>query len=76
MAAGTTIAVTADTAIGTISGPGAALTIGCSTAIGGQSTVVTFTAGTTTGAVGNIYIQVTSPGTHTLTELAIPVQVN
>lgn len=76
VAGGTTIAVTADTAIGTISGPGAALTVGCSTALGGQSTVVTLTAGTTAGAVGNIYIQVTSPGTHTLTELAIPVQVN
>jgi len=73
MPAGTTIAVIADSAIGTISGTGAAFTIGCRTAVGGDTLSVTLTAATTAGASGNITIQVTTPGTKTLTELAIPV---
>jgi hypothetical protein len=76
MPAGTTIAVIADTAIGTISGTGASFTIGCRSAVGGDTLSVTLTAATTAGASGNITIQVTTPGTKTLTELAIPVTLN
>jgi hypothetical protein len=73
MAAGTTVTVVADAAIGAISGPGANFTIGCRTALGGESLTVTLTAGTTGGSVGNITITVTSPGTKTATIFTIPV---
>lgn len=76
MAAGTTVSVTADSAIGTISGPGASWTIGCRTALGGESLTVTLTAGATAGASGNVTISVTSPGTKTVTVATIPVMLN
>ncbi len=76
MAAGTTVAVTADSAIGTISGPGASWTIGCRSAVGGESLTVTLTASTTPGAVGNITISVTSPGTKTVSVFTIPVTLS
>ena len=76
MAAGTTVSVTADTAIGTVSGSGVSWTIGCRTALGGESLTATLTAGANAGAVGNITITVTSPGTHTATILSIPVTLN
>jgi hypothetical protein len=81
MAAGTTVAVTADAAIGTISGPGASFTIGCRSASGappggGENLTVTLTAGSTVGAVGNVTITVTSPGTQTITPFTIPVKLN
>jgi hypothetical protein len=75
MAAGTTVAVTADAAIGTISGQGASWTIGCRTAVGGENLTVTLTAGATAGSVGNITITVTSPGTHTQSIFTISVQL-
>jgi hypothetical protein len=74
MPAGTTVKVTADTAIGTISGPGASWTIGCRTALGGESLVVTLTAAANP-ASGNITITVTSPGTKTATVFTIAVQL-
>jgi len=74
MAAGTTVVVTADSAIGTVSGTGVNWTIGCRSAVGGENLSVTLTAGSTPG-VGNITISVTSPGSKTVTVLAIPVQV-
>jgi hypothetical protein len=76
MAAGTTVTVTADAAIGTISGPGANFSIGCREAVGGEQLTVTFTATKTPGAVGNITITVTSPGTHTATITTIPVTLS
>ena len=74
MAAGTTVTVTADSAIGTISGPGANWTIGCRSALGGDTLSVSLAAGTS-AASGNITITVTSPGTKTVTVYVIPVQV-
>jgi hypothetical protein len=76
MAAGTTVSVTADSAIGGISGPGASWTIGCRTALGGENLSVTLTAGTVSGSVGNITISVTSPGTKTVSVFTIPVKLN
>jgi hypothetical protein len=76
MAAGTTVSVVADSAIGTISGPGAAWTIGCREAIGGEALVVTLTASTTPGAAGNITLSVTSPGTKTVSVFTIPVTLS
>jgi hypothetical protein len=76
MAAGTTVAVTADSAIGSISGPGASWSIGCREALGGESLSVTLTASTTSKAVGNITISVTSPGTKTVSVYSIPVKLN
>jgi hypothetical protein len=73
MAAGTTVAVTADTAIGTLTGPGVSWTIGCRSALGGEGLSVTLTASTTQGAAGNITISVTSPGTKTVSVYTIPV---
>ncbi|MBV9912922.1 MAG: hypothetical protein JOZ93_10095, partial [Sinobacteraceae bacterium] len=74
MPAGTTIAVTADSAIGTLSGPGVNWTIGCDSGVGGVTLGVTLTAGTS-AASGNITITVTTPGTKTVTVLPVPVSV-
>jgi hypothetical protein len=76
MAAGTTVAVTADAAIGTISGAGASWTIGCRNGVGGDSLSVTLSAATNAGAGGNITISVTSPGTKTVSVYSIPVHLN
>jgi hypothetical protein len=76
MAAGTTVAVTADAAIGTISGSGASFTIGCRGGVGGESLSVTLSAGANPGSAGNITISVTSPGTKTVSLFTIPVQLN
>jgi hypothetical protein len=76
MAAGTTVSVTADSAIGTISGPGASWTIGCREAVGGEKLTATLTASTTPGASGNITISVTSPGTKTVSVFTIPVTLS
>jgi hypothetical protein len=76
MAAGTTVGVAADSAIGIISGPGVSWSIPCNGGPGGDSRVVTLTASATPGAVGNITITVTSPGTRTATVFTIGVTVN
>jgi hypothetical protein len=76
MAAGTTITVAADSAIGTIASSSASFTVGCATAVGGQALSATFTSSQTAGAAGNITINVTSPGTKSVTTLQIPVQLN
>jgi len=73
MAAGTTIAVAADQAIGAISASTNSWTIGCREALGGETLTAGFTSGTNAGASGNITITVTSPGTRTVTLLFIPV---
>jgi hypothetical protein len=77
VAAGTTIAISADSAVGTINSAQSSYTMGCSTAP--PSSPPTFASSLTspaTAASGNIYINVTSPGTKTLTTLTIPVMVN
>jgi hypothetical protein len=76
MAAGTTVSVTADSAIGTITGPGASWTIGCRNGTGGDPLAVTLTASTNAGASGNITVSVTSPGTKTVSVFSIPVHLN
>jgi hypothetical protein len=75
MAAGTTVTVTPDSTIGTISGPGAAWTIGCRGTTGGDALTVTLSASVNPGA-GNITISVLSPGTHTTSVFTIGVTVN
>lgn len=75
MAAGTTIAVTADAGIGTISTSTASFVIGCRSALGGETLSAGLTAGSAAGG-GNISIAVTSPGSTEITTLLIPVQVN
>jgi hypothetical protein len=75
MAAGTTVSVTADSGAGAISGPGAAWTIGCREAPGGDPLTVTLSAPANAGA-GNITISVTSPGTKTVSVFTIGVTVN
>ncbi len=79
MAAGTTVTVTADSSIGTLTGT-TSYTIGCRSGGGpgipGYDTVtVTLTTASAPGS-GNIYINVTSPGSKTITPYTIPVQVN
>jgi hypothetical protein len=83
MAAGTTVTVTADAAIGTLSGPGVSWTIGCRAGVptappnaAGENLSVTLTASTTAGASGNITISVISPGTKTNSVYTIPVSLN
>jgi hypothetical protein len=75
MAAGTTVTVAADSAIGSINASASSFIIGCSTALNGQNFTSTLTTGTAAGQ-GNITITVTSPGTKTITTLFIPVTVN
>ncbi len=79
MAAGTTVSVGADSGIGSVSGQ-TSWTIGCRSGGGpggsGADTLgVTFTAGTSAGASGSITISVTSPGTKTVSQAVIPVNV-
>jgi hypothetical protein len=85
MPAGTTVAVAADAAIGTIGASSATFTIGCRTGLTNATPPVLaspqeplsagFTAASAAGA-GNITITVTTPGTKTATILQIPVTVN
>ena len=63
MPAGTTVAITADSSIGTVNAPTGAYTVPCTTALGGTDFTVSFTAAmpTTTPVTGNLTIVVTSP---------------
>ena len=74
MPGGTAVTVIADSSIGTVSGTGVGFVIGCDSGTGGQTLTVNFTAGTN-AATGNLTIQVTTPGTKTLTQLPISVTV-
>ena len=85
MAAGTTVAVTADSAVGTISGT-STFTIGCQNNPPPSPNLQTLptSAGTTfqvsvigagTAGSGNVTITVTSPGTRSLTIQSIPFTV-
>ena len=82
MAAGTTVTTTADSAIGTLTGPGTNFTIGCRSGGGpgsnnpGYDTLgVTLTTASAPGS-GNITITVTSPESKTATIVTLPVTVN
>jgi hypothetical protein len=71
MAAGTTVAVTADSGVGTISPATANFIIGCQSNVGGTNFTSTVIGAATPGA-GNVTITVTSPGSKSLTILSIP----
>lgn len=75
LAAGTTINVSADSAVGTVSASSSSFTQGCSTNVGGD-TFTSFITGASASAagVGNITIQVKSPGTGTLTTITLPAE--
>lgn len=75
VAAGTSISVTASSGAGSIT-TNSSITVGCSTAVGGDDYSAYLTPPTTAGS-GTITIQATSPGTHTVSPpLVIPVTVN
>ena len=73
--AGSTIAVSADSTVGTVSSTTSTFTEGCSTAVGGDNFTSYVTAASSAGS-GNITITVTSAGTKTVTSTVIPVTVN
>jgi hypothetical protein len=90
MAAGTTVAVAADSSIGTLSvAGGATATIGCNSSggpttspfttpagkVGGNFETVTLTAPANAGA-GNITVTVTSPQSKSVTVVTIPVTIS
>jgi hypothetical protein len=74
IAAGSTIAVTADSSVGTINALTGSVTMGCSTALGGNNFTTGMAAASTAGS-GSIYITVTSP-TKVISTLIVPVTVN
>jgi hypothetical protein len=74
VAAGSTIVVAADAAVGTVSSLDGSFVVGCSIAVGGQSFTTGVAAASQAGG-GNLSIQVKSPGTATLTTVIIPVTV-
>jgi hypothetical protein len=81
IAAGSTIAISADSGIGVINALTASFTEGCSTNLGGDdyttylNTIATLTPPATM-ASGNVYVQVTSPRSATKSPVfVIPIQV-
>jgi len=74
IAAGSTIKISADTAVGTVSASSASFTEGCATAVGGQQWTTFINAAAADGG-GTITIEVTSPGTATQSIYTIPVNV-
>jgi len=78
--AGSVISVTADSAIGSVNSNQSGFTMGCSTAKGGYTYTASFTAAQAPSPPvalnGNIYINVLSPGSKTLSQYVIPVVVN
>lgn len=75
IAAGSTIAISADTSVGSVSAGTASFTEGCATAVGGQNWTSFVNAASAPGG-GTITINITSPGTKTSTIYTIPVTVN
>ena len=71
MAAGTTVTVTADSAVGTVSPASSSFIIGCQSNVGGTNFTSTVIGASTPGA-GNVTITVTSPGSKSQTILSIP----
>lgn len=74
VAAGSSIAISADSSVGTVSSSTSSFTVGCATAVGGQN-FTTFVNASGTAGSGTITIKVTSPGTKTSTIYTIPVSV-
>ncbi len=78
LAAGTTVVISADSAVGSITSSTASFVIPCSTALGGH-TYVSFLATPSSvpsgGAQGNVNVRVTSPG-GLITSTTIAVTVN
>lgn len=75
IASGSTIAISADPSVGTVDGLTANYTEGCSTHLGGDDYSSNVVAASAAGS-GNVYVQVTSSGTKSLSTLSVPVQVN
>jgi hypothetical protein len=75
IAAGSTITVTADAAVGTISTASSSFAEPCSTGVGGDTYTSYITgAPASTAGEGNITIQVKSAGTSTLTTFTFPAE--
>lgn len=75
IAAGSSVTVTADAAVGTVSTSSSSFTEGCSTAVGGDTFTSYITgAPASTAGVGNITIQVKSAGTSTPSTFTIPAE--
>lgn len=74
IAAGSTIAISADSAVGTVSSSTGTFTEGCATAVGGQNWTTFINAASAAGG-GTVTIKITSPGTQTATIYTIPVTV-
>lgn len=75
--AGSTITVSADSSIGTISSSTASFIEGCSSGTSGDNFMTFFNAASGTSPVsGHITIQIASAGSKSLTTLFIPVTVN
>jgi len=75
IAAGSTIAITADSSIGTINSVASSFTTGCSTSLGGD-TFTTYLNAAATAASGNVYILVTSPESKTQTLALVKVTIS
>ena len=74
VAAGSAIAISADSSVGTVSSSTSSFTEGCATGVGGQNWTTFISAASAAGG-GTITIKVTSPGTKTITLYTIPVSV-
>ncbi|MDB6010502.1 MAG: hypothetical protein JWL65_2752 [Gammaproteobacteria bacterium] len=75
MAAGTTVTVTADAGVGTISPATASFILGCQGNVGGTNFTSTVIGAASPGS-GNVTIIVVSPGTKSQTILSIPFTNN
>jgi hypothetical protein len=73
--AGSGIAITADSSVGTVSSTSSSFSEGCSGSVGGDPFTSYVTAASTAGS-GNVTVQVTSEATKTVTTFTIPVTVN
>lgn len=71
--AGSTVAVSADSGVGTVSSSTGSFTEGCSTNVGGD-TFTSYITGASAAGSGNITVLVTSAGTKTLTTFTFPAE--
>jgi hypothetical protein len=70
--AGSTIAVSADNTVGLVGSTSSSFTTGCSSAVAGQDYTVLL-SGVSATSSGYITVDVTSPGTKTITQVSFPV---